>query len=103
MQQVVARLRGEADQDTPHGQAQTVMYRPFEEKDEDRQVQLGIGLALWGGSRQRRRSSCQGRSRPGSSGLQTRGPSCDNRGYSASTLHHPRRLEPDVLSMARPG
>src|ERR1022692_1849814 len=40
MQQVVAGLQGQANQDTPLGKAQAIMYRAFEEPDEQRQVQL---------------------------------------------------------------
>jgi hypothetical protein len=40
MQQLVAGLQGQAQQDTPLGQAQALMYRAFEEPDEQRQVQL---------------------------------------------------------------
>src|SRR5205823_7151517 len=40
MQELVAGLRGEADRDTPLGQAQAFMYRAFEERDEERRVQL---------------------------------------------------------------
>jgi tetratricopeptide (TPR) repeat protein len=41
MQQVVAGLPGHADQDTtPLGKAQALMYRAFEEPDEQRRVQL---------------------------------------------------------------
>jgi tetratricopeptide (TPR) repeat protein len=40
MQQVVAGLQGHAHQDTPLGQAQALMYRAFEEPDEERRVRL---------------------------------------------------------------
>src|SRR5262245_56514162 len=40
MQQLVAGLQGQAHQDTPLGQAQALMYRAFEEPDEQRRVQL---------------------------------------------------------------
>src|SRR6516225_5504995 len=40
MQQVVAMLQGRADQDTPLGKAQALMYRAFEESDQERRVQL---------------------------------------------------------------
>jgi hypothetical protein len=40
MQQVVAGLQGHAPQDTPLGQAQALLYRAFEEPDEQRRVQL---------------------------------------------------------------
>src|SRR4051794_39764061 len=40
MQQLVAGLRGHAHQDTPLGQAQALLYRAFEEPDEQRRVQL---------------------------------------------------------------
>jgi tetratricopeptide (TPR) repeat protein len=40
MQQLVAGLRGESDQDTPLAKAQALMYRAFEEPDEQRRVQL---------------------------------------------------------------
>src|SRR5262245_23104933 len=40
MQRVVARLQGRDDQDTPLGKAQALMYRAFEEPDEQRRVQL---------------------------------------------------------------
>jgi hypothetical protein len=40
MQQLVAGLRGQADQDTPLGKAQALMYRAFEEPDEQRRVRL---------------------------------------------------------------
>jgi tetratricopeptide (TPR) repeat protein len=40
MQQLVARLQGPAQQDTPLGKAQALMYRAFEEPDEQRRVQL---------------------------------------------------------------
>ena len=40
MQQLVARLQGEADQDTPLGQAQALLYRAFNEPDEQRRVRL---------------------------------------------------------------
>jgi tetratricopeptide (TPR) repeat protein len=40
MQQVVAGLQGRADQDTPLAKAQALMYRAFEEPDEQRWVQL---------------------------------------------------------------
>src|SRR5437762_1011339 len=39
MQQVVAGLRGHADQDTPLGKAQALMYRAFEEADQQRRVE----------------------------------------------------------------
>jgi len=40
MQKLVAELQGHAAQDTPLGQAQTLMYRAFEEPDENRRVRL---------------------------------------------------------------
>ncbi len=40
MQQLVAGLQGQAQQDTPLGKAQALMYRAFEEADEQRRVQL---------------------------------------------------------------
>lgn len=40
MHQLVARLQGEADEDTPLGKAQALMYRAFEEPDEQRRVRL---------------------------------------------------------------
>ena len=40
MQQVVAGLQGRADQDTPLAKAQALMYRAFEEPDEQRRVRL---------------------------------------------------------------
>ncbi len=40
MQQFVAGLQGKADQDTPLGKAQAIIYRAFEETDENRRVQL---------------------------------------------------------------
>jgi len=40
MQQVVAGLRGESDKDTPLATAQALLYRAFEEPDEQRRVQL---------------------------------------------------------------
>ena len=40
MQEIVAGLRGGADQDTPLAQAQALMYRAFEERDEQRRVLL---------------------------------------------------------------
>jgi len=40
MQQFVAGLQGQAHQDTPLGQAQALMYRAFEEPDEQRRVRL---------------------------------------------------------------
>jgi hypothetical protein len=40
MQQLVAGLQGQAQQDTPLGQAQSLLYRAFEEPDEQRRVQL---------------------------------------------------------------
>jgi tetratricopeptide (TPR) repeat protein len=40
VQQFVAGLQGQAQQDTPLGQAQALMYQAFEEPDEQRQVQL---------------------------------------------------------------
>src|SRR5208282_643205 len=40
MQQLVAGLQGQPDQDTPLGQAQALMYRAFEEGEEQRRVQL---------------------------------------------------------------
>jgi hypothetical protein len=40
MQQVVAGLQGQANQDTPLGQAQALMYRAFEEPNEQRRVRL---------------------------------------------------------------
>jgi hypothetical protein len=40
MQQVVAGLQGQAHQDTPLAKAQALLYRAFEEPDEQRRVQL---------------------------------------------------------------
>ena len=40
MQQLVGDLQGHADQNTPLGKAQALMYRAFEETDEERRVQL---------------------------------------------------------------
>src|SRR5262245_66628489 len=40
MQQFVAGLRGESDQDTPLAKAQALLYRAFEEPDDQRRVQL---------------------------------------------------------------
>jgi tetratricopeptide (TPR) repeat protein len=40
MQQLVAGLQGHAPQDTPLGKAQALLYRAFEEPDEQRRVQL---------------------------------------------------------------
>src|SRR5262245_12926837 len=40
MQQFVAGVQGHADQDTPLGKAQALMYRAFEEPDEPRRLQL---------------------------------------------------------------
>src|SRR6266702_2695089 len=40
MQQLVAGLQGEANQDTPLGKAEAIIYRAFEEPDEKRRVQL---------------------------------------------------------------
>src|SRR5262245_31928533 len=40
MHQLVAGLQGPAHQDTPLGQAQALLYRAFEEPDEQRRVQL---------------------------------------------------------------
>src|SRR5215468_3770511 len=40
MQQLVAGLQGQADQDTPLGKAQALMYRAFAEPDEERRVEL---------------------------------------------------------------
>ena len=40
MQQLVAGLQGPAHQDTPLGQAQALMYRVFEEPDEQKRIQL---------------------------------------------------------------
>ena len=40
MRQALAGLRGESDQDTPLGQAQALMYRVFEEPDEQKRIQL---------------------------------------------------------------
>jgi hypothetical protein len=40
MQQLVAGLQGRADQDTPLGQAQALIYRAFEEPNEQRRVRL---------------------------------------------------------------
>jgi tetratricopeptide (TPR) repeat protein len=40
MQQLAARLQGHSPQDTPLGQAQALMYRAFEEPDEQRRVRL---------------------------------------------------------------
>jgi tetratricopeptide (TPR) repeat protein len=40
MQQLVAGLQDQAQQDTPLGKAQALMYRAFEEADEQRRVQL---------------------------------------------------------------
>ena len=43
MQELVAGLQGQANQDTPLGKAQALMYRAFEEPDEQRRVQLAKG------------------------------------------------------------
>jgi hypothetical protein len=40
MQQVVAGLQGQAQQDTPLAKAQAPVYRAFEEPDEQRRVRL---------------------------------------------------------------
>jgi hypothetical protein len=40
MQQLVTGLQGQAHQDTPLGQAQALMYRAFEEPNEQRRVRL---------------------------------------------------------------
>ena len=40
LQQFVAGLQGQAHQDTPLSQAQALMYRAFEEPDEQRRVRL---------------------------------------------------------------
>ena len=40
MQQLVAGLQGQANQDTPLGKAQAHMYRAFEESDEKKRIQL---------------------------------------------------------------
>ena len=40
MREAVRSLQGEADQDTPLGKGQTLLYRAFEEQDEQRRVQL---------------------------------------------------------------
>jgi tetratricopeptide (TPR) repeat protein len=40
MQQLVAGLQGQAQQDTPLGEAQALMYRAFEEPDEQQRVEL---------------------------------------------------------------
>ena len=40
MQQLVAGLRGESDQDTPLAKAQALLYRAFEEPDEQDRIQL---------------------------------------------------------------
>src|SRR6516225_3912723 len=40
MQQLVAGLQGQAQQDTPLGKAQALMYRAFEEPDEQNRIQL---------------------------------------------------------------
>jgi hypothetical protein len=40
MRQLAAGLQGQANQDTPLGQAQALMYRAFEEPDEQRRVRL---------------------------------------------------------------
>jgi tetratricopeptide (TPR) repeat protein len=40
MQQLVAGLQGQAQQDTPLGQAQALMYRAFEEPDEQERIRL---------------------------------------------------------------
>jgi tetratricopeptide (TPR) repeat protein len=40
MQQLVAGLQGQAQQDTPLGKAQALMYRAFEEPDEQKRIQL---------------------------------------------------------------
>src|SRR5262245_2388404 len=40
MQQFVAGLQGRDDQDTPLAKAQALLYRAFEEPDEQRRVQL---------------------------------------------------------------
>ena len=49
MQQLVAGVQGEADQDTPLGKAQALMYQAFEERDKERRVQLAkeaLGICL---------------------------------------------------------
>ena len=53
MQQVVAGLQGHAHQDTPLGKAQALMYRAFEEPDEQRRVWLANDPLEIGGSRSR--------------------------------------------------
>jgi tetratricopeptide (TPR) repeat protein len=40
MHELVANLQGRADQDTPLGQAQALLYRAFEEREGERRVQL---------------------------------------------------------------
>ena len=40
MQQLVAGLQGQANQDTPLGNAQAIMYQAFEEPNENRRIQL---------------------------------------------------------------
>jgi hypothetical protein len=40
MQQLVAGLQGQANQDTPLGKAQAIMYRAFEEPNEKKRIQL---------------------------------------------------------------
>ena len=40
MQQFVAGLQGQAQQDTPLAKAQALMYRTFEEPDEQKRIQL---------------------------------------------------------------
>jgi hypothetical protein len=53
MQQVVAGPQGQAQQDTPLGQAQALLYRAFEEPDEQRRVRLAQDALGIGGSRSR--------------------------------------------------
>jgi hypothetical protein len=50
MQQLVAGLRGHADQETPLAKAQALLYRAFEEQ---RRVQLARGALEIGCSRSR--------------------------------------------------
>ena len=40
MQQVVAGLQGQAQQDTPLAKAQALMYRALEEPDEQKRIEL---------------------------------------------------------------
>ena len=53
MQQLVAGLQGHAHQDTPLAKAQALVYRAFEEPDEQRRVRLAQDALGIGGSRSR--------------------------------------------------